>query len=155
MAQYDSHDAAKVIHADYVRRRKEAGDVASKYPAMLPWDQLSESYREANRHQADHISVKLRAVECVVISTNEVKSKPEANWSDEEIETLSKMEHQRWNANRLLEGWQFGTRDDFRKRHPNLVPWEDLDEATRDYDRNAVKQIPELIRLTQKVIVRA
>ena len=121
---------------------------------MLPWDELIESYREANRQQADHISVKLRAVGCVAINKISQQSRPEATWSQSEIEILSKMEHQRWNANRWLEGWQYGPRDDSKKLHPNLVPWEELDEPTREYDRKAVQQIPALLNLISKVIVR-
>lgn len=145
---------AKHIHADYVGRRLKEGAKVDQYPALRPWPHLNESYREANRHQADHIWVKLRAVQCVAVKKGELGTQRPAQWSADEIETLARMEHARWNANRYLEGWQVGPRDDSQKRHPNLVPWDELDEPTKDYDRNAVRQIPELLALLGRVIVR-
>lgn len=144
---------ARAIHDDYVRRRVERGDKPADYPAMRPWEQLSEAYREANRHQADHIPVKLRAVGCVSAAVNDPR--PPAVWSDAEVELLSAMEHARWNANRWLEGWQLGPRNDARKTHPKLVPWAELDEPTRQYDRDAVRQIPELLGIVGLKVVRS
>jgi hypothetical protein len=120
---------------------------------MRPWHELNEGYREANRHQADHIAVKLRATLCEAAPFGDPR--PVAIWSDDEVELLAKMEHRRWNANRWLEGWSVGPRDDANKRHPNLVEWQDLDDETRDYDRKAVRQIPELLELLGLKVVRA
>jgi hypothetical protein len=119
---------------------------------MRPWEKLSEAYREANRHQADHIPVKLRAVGCATAAISDLRSP--AEWTDGEVEILAAMEHARWNANRWLEGWRLGPRDDGRKTHPKLVPWADLDEPTRQYDRDAVRQIPELLKLVGQKVVR-
>ncbi len=143
---------ARAIHEDYVRRREERGDKPSQYPAMRPWEKLSEAYREANRHQADHIPVKLRAVGCATAAISDLRSP--AEWTDGEVEILAAMEHARWNANRWLEGWRLGPRDDGRKTHPKLVPWADLDEPTRQYDRDAVRQIPELLKMVGQKVVR-
>ena len=145
-------EQAKAIHADYVRRREAEKKRPADFPAMRPWHELSEAYREANRDQADHISVKLRAVHCEAVPTADTR--PAVVWTDTEIEALSRMEHQRWNANRWLNGWRRGPRNDAQKTHPNLAPWEELDEATREYDRDAIRQISELLALVGKRIVR-
>ncbi len=146
---------AREIHQDYVRRREAQGDSPQQYPAMRPWDELPEPYKEANRQQADHIPVKLRAIGCVAVLRSESNGRPAAEFTPEEVERLAKMEHQRWCANRWLDGWRLGKRDDRQKRHPNLVPWEALDEPTRDYDRDAVRQIPDLLKLVDHVLVRS
>ena len=40
---------------------------------------------------------------------------------------------------RTQEGWQFGAkRDDGRREHPSLVPFEELSEAEKNYDRQMV-----------------
>jgi hypothetical protein len=66
-------------------------------------------------------------------------------FQDAEVEVLARMEHARWCASRILDGWQLGTaRDDARKIHPSLVPWDSLGEPERDKDRAAVRLIPEL-----------
>ena len=51
-------------------------------------------------------------------------------------ETLAKNTHEVWAAGRASEGWTYGNmRDDEKKLHPCLVPYEDLPESEKDYDR--------------------
>lgn len=145
---------ARAIHDDYVRRRSEQGHGRDQFPAMTPWEELDEGYKESNRHQADHIPVKLRAFRCRAMSEQAMPVDKCAELTAEEVEMLAKVEHERWCANRLLDGWQFGPRDDERRRHPDLVPWDQLSEPTRDYDRDAVRQIPHLLGLIGEVLVR-
>jgi class 3 adenylate cyclase len=52
-------------------------------------------------------------------------------------ELLSKNTHEIWAQQRISEGWKFGPqRDDIRKEHPGLVPYEELSESEKQYDRN-------------------
>ena len=54
------------------------------------------------------------------------------------IEELARHNHDLWAQQRLQEGWRYGAqRDDTRKEHPDLVPYEELSEAEKEYDRNA------------------
>ncbi len=51
-------------------------------------------------------------------------------------ERLARDTHEVWARQRLAEGWRWGPRrDDRRKRHPCLVPYEALPESERAYDR--------------------
>lgn len=51
-------------------------------------------------------------------------------------EMLAKNTHENWSAQRLADGWVWGPeRDDERKLHPCLVPYEELTEEEKDYDR--------------------
>jgi hypothetical protein len=51
-------------------------------------------------------------------------------------EQLAQNVHEVWAAQRVADGWSYGPeRDDTRKRHPGLVPYESLPEAEKDYDR--------------------
>jgi ryanodine receptor 2 len=51
-------------------------------------------------------------------------------------EQLAKNSHELWAQQRLAEGWTLGTeRDDRNKRHPCLLPYEDLPEPEKEYDR--------------------
>lgn len=52
------------------------------------------------------------------------------------IEKVAKNVHEVWAQNRINEGWTFGPeRDDANKKHPCLVPYEELPESEREYDR--------------------
>jgi hypothetical protein len=64
---------------------------------------------------------------------------------DEQIlvltELLAKHTHDVWAQQRLAEGWRYGpTRNDARKEHPNLVPYEELSNAEQEYDRRTSLQ---------------
>jgi hypothetical protein len=65
------------------------------------------------------------------------------------------MEHRRWSAERLLRGWRLGPRNNDRRLHPDLIPFEDLDDAGREKDRAVVRTIPEVLALAGLSITRA
>lgn len=58
---------------------------------------------------------------------------------------MALLEHKRWVGEKQRAGWKLGDRSESGKRHPDLVPWEELDEATRDKDRIRIEMIPEVI----------
>ena len=53
------------------------------------------------------------------------------------VEQMSKNVHEVWAETRISQGWTFGEqRDDKLKTHPCLIPYEDLPEEEKEYDRN-------------------
>ena len=77
------------------------------------------------------------------IDTERVKLEPEIC---ELSELLAKNTHEVWAANRIRDGWTFGSvRDDEKKQHPCLVPYEQLPESEKDYDRATSAQTLKLI----------
>lgn len=53
-------------------------------------------------------------------------------------EKLAENAHEVWSAGRLADGWTFGAkRDDALKQHPCLIPYGELPEKEKDYDRRA------------------
>lgn len=108
-----------------------------------PWEELSEEQKGASRSQADHIPFKIRAAGL------DPDTVTKADWEqlpDQQIERLARMEHARWAAYYHMTGWTFAAeRNDALKRHPDLVPYDELDEPTKDYDRLAVRHIGQYI----------
>jgi predicted CoA-binding protein len=52
-------------------------------------------------------------------------------------EAISKNVHEVWAQNRIKEGWTYGpVRDDAKRQTPCLVPYEQLPEEEKAYDRN-------------------
>lgn len=52
-------------------------------------------------------------------------------------EAISKNVHEVWTQNRMNEGWTYGpVRDDEKRQTPCLVPYEELSEGEKAYDRN-------------------
>lgn len=59
---------------------------------------------------------------------------------EELIETIAKNIHEEWAFNRIKEGWVYGVeRNDLKKTTPCLVPYEELPEIEKEYDRNTAK----------------
>lgn len=53
------------------------------------------------------------------------------------VERIAENVHDVWAAERFAEGWTYGAcRDDNLKTHPCLVPYAELPESERAYDRN-------------------
>lgn len=64
-------------------------------------------------------------------------------------EAIAENTHEVWSQNRMNEGWTYGAeRDDTNLKHPDLLPYSDLPEVEKEYDRatamNAIKLIVKL-----------
>ena len=58
---------------------------------------------------------------------------------EELVERLAQNNHNHWARKRIDEGWHFGAkRDDGKKEHPDLVPYGQLSESEKEYDRKTV-----------------
>ena len=65
------------------------------------------------------------------------------------IEEMAKNVHEVWARNRMDEGWTYGpVRDDAHKKHPCLVPYDDLPESEKDYDRATSQETLKLILMS-------
>lgn len=62
------------------------------------------------------------------------------------LEFLARFEHEEWVNERLASGWLYGKEKDVDKKiSPHLVSYDDLDEETKDLDRDSINNIPELL----------
>ena len=58
------------------------------------------------------------------------------------VERLAQNNHDHWARSRIAEGWRYGRkRDDDHKEHPDLVPYEQLSESEKGYDRKTVVEV--------------
>jgi hypothetical protein len=143
---------ARAIHEDYVRHQKESGATPEANPSMVPWDDLPEDLKESNRHQADHIEVKLAAIGCGLQSLTDWQAASFERLPDDvkavfDVERLARMEHERWCDERRRQGWTYapGPKDLTKKTSPSLVPWEELPPEIKEYDRNTVRGLPSFL----------
>jgi hypothetical protein len=125
------HDA----YREHVEERERAVMLAER-----DFDRLPEALRSLNLRQADHIVGKLREIRCRVVHA---PTRATFSFDAHEVETLAEMEHGRWCAEKLADGYRFGERrDDEAKTHPDLVSWRDLSESSRAVCRAAVRAMP-------------
>jgi len=53
------------------------------------------------------------------------------------MELLAENAHEVWARQRMAQGWQYGSaRNDELKTHPCLIPYADLPDSEKVYDRN-------------------
>lgn len=51
-------------------------------------------------------------------------------------EKLAENAHEVWATGRINDGWTYGEqRDDTQKKHPCLIPYSELSESEKEYDR--------------------
>jgi hypothetical protein len=69
-------------------------------------------------------------------------------------ELLAKNTHETWAQQRIRDGWQYGPeRDDKKKHHPCLVPYEELPESEKEYDRRtALETLRAIVALGYRVV---
>ena len=62
------------------------------------------------------------------------------------VELLAENNHDHWARQRIEDGWTYGPqRDDVRKTHPDLVPYGDVPEDEKEYDRTSVVETLKVI----------
>ncbi len=69
------------------------------------------------------------------------------------VEELARNVHDIWAIGRINEGWTWGPiRNDELKQHPCLIPYADLPESEKEYDRNtAVETLKMILKLGWKI----
>lgn len=135
--------AREAVYPRWVEECRKAG----REPEYENFDAQPALLQESNRDQARDIPRKLQLLGYRVASSASVPaSKRVEAFEPAELEYLAYLEHRRWMDERLRAGWTWGEkRDDKRRTHPDLVPYDELSERSRDLDRSAVAGIIEIL----------
>ncbi len=136
---------ARRAHEEYRKNQKKSqvkGD-----PAQAEWDELLPDLKNSNLSLIDHIEEKLRSVG---LKIRKVKGNPiildfTLKEYRELVEKMAEMEHGRWNVERMLSGWTLGEKDTLNRKSPYLVPWTELSEEIKEYDRRPMRDIPKML----------
>ena len=111
------------------------------------YDELSDSIKQSNIDNAYHIPTKLLAIGYGIRERNANENVPLLYLSEDEVETMAMVEHDRWSWEKRLSGFRFSKiRDDKQKKHNCLIPYEHLSELEKEKDRVLVRLIPALLQ---------
>jgi hypothetical protein len=143
---------ARTSHQRYMLERMAGGVEPGSAAAMTPWETLDEDLRVASRAQAFDMGRKMAVLGCLLVP----RSAADRGFSYQpgEIELLARREHHRWMAERGSRGWHYGPRDDAAKQHPDFIDWDELPEAERERDREAVRAIPDMLAEVGLAVLR-
>jgi voltage-gated potassium channel Kch len=132
---------ARRLHERYIQA--QGGEIAPwSYPTE--WENLPSDAKAANYASVDNIALQLARIARRAAPAVVPPARP-ATFTTEQIEQMARFEHERWMDERQSAGWRFGERDNAKRKHPSLVPWEELPESEREKDRDVVRAIPDLL----------
>jgi RyR domain/ATPase family associated with various cellular activities (AAA) len=140
---------APALHEAYRLRIK--GRETKKH-LDVPFNELPEDMQAANMGQALRIPEILRIAQMKLIQGTPIALEKlvRARIAEEEtarkclaepptLELLAEAEHNGWMVERMLRGWRYASqRDDTKLLHDNLIPYNQLPDATKEYDRQTI-----------------
>ncbi len=130
---------ARAAHEVYLASRAGGG----QSPADVPWAQLPERFKSANRDLADFIPTALRLAGYRLARD----AGAIAAFDEGTCETLARAEHWRWCIEKRARGWHYAeARNDILKQTPLLTDWSNLPEDTRRFNCALAAQIPDIAR---------
>ena len=149
---------AKAVHEAYLRKRTDVDVSPTPHEpraAETVWEDLSPQLRESNFRAFDHIAIKARAIGHRVVAQR--KSEPPTPALDSgALETLEQLEHLRYRAERMADGWRFAKRRlDAVCVHPDLVDWADLDPDEKKLDAAQVHALREIAAAAEQRFANA
>lgn len=70
------------------------------------------------------------------------------------LEKLAENTHEVWAVQRIKDGWTYGhQRDDSAKKHPCLLPYGELPESEKEYDRStAAETLKAVVALGHQIV---
>jgi hypothetical protein len=128
-------------------------DAKKIHPLLVPFEELPETYKDANRVTVRTIPTKLAAAGYVMIPAR--SNDPPWQFPGEDLERLARLEHELWMADKLAAGFTLGPpTPEEPKRSEYLVPWDDVPEPIKEIDRDLIRGIPTILAEAGYTIVR-
>jgi hypothetical protein len=122
------------------------------HPLLVPYAQLPEWAKEANRVTVKSIPRKLAAIGYAMMHARSGLIGADLS---SEIEYLAQVEHLIWIEAKIADGFVRGKPTaENPKQNEYLVPWAELPEEIRQIDRDLVRAIPEILAAAGYTIVK-
>ena len=128
----------KAVHENYYEKlvmrgyhyAEQSDDAAKASSSLKPYAELAEGLKQDNRNAAREMPDKLALAGYAIVPDRTGDGL--AVFPKGDVDVMSEREHDRWLRNKIATGWVYGEkRDNAAKRHPAMLPWQDLTEAER------------------------
>jgi len=142
---------ARKLHAAYSAKAS-----AERPNKKNPWETLTDDIKESNRRVLRHVPALLSSsgydidawLQNSDSGTSSLPSDAGTALDDPaQREALACLEHDRWNVDRRINGWRYSaTHDPASKRHDCLIPYSELPDDIREYDRLVLDYISSILK---------
>jgi len=129
------------------------------------WNKLTVALKWSNLYCAYSITTKLASLRAMRGLESKDTSNDQQPLSEDEINTLARVEHNRWNIEKLLMGYRKAKTMEDKYQHPEFAanlkknkdifihhdirPYDELPESTKQLDKEIVKYIPWILKMTE------
>jgi Trk K+ transport system NAD-binding subunit len=135
---------AKMSHQNYESNRKKLLEGKFEY-SPVEYEHLSEHFKQSNRNQILDFYLKLFISKGMLLDSLKGNALS-VFFTEQEVITLSKMEHRRWCVEKYMNGWEAGQIKDVNyKITPCFKDWEDLPLEEQDKDRAVIMFMNEIV----------
>lgn len=127
---------AKKIHENYIKNQKDNN--VTLLPRMESWENLDLQYKLDNIAQAKTYAYKLETLG-YFYSDKELPFNEIKYFTEEEVEKLARMEHERWVNEKVANDWKYGKEKNLEKKtSPYIVHWIELDDVLKQKDKDPI-----------------
>lgn len=160
---------AKYIDAYYAREyeKQYQGNDLTENQIEDRWVKMPDRTKESNRLPARHYKYKLRVLNAELLKKDDPEKGHEIEVQDVDavcLNLLAKMEKNRWNAEKYMQGFVTGEYNQDKalekklknsmKYHPVLKPWEEISQEERDKDYKSIENITSILRKAGHKVVK-
>lgn len=142
---------AQAIHERWRQQAIANGETAPT------WQELDESRKNSSRDQVRHLPAHLRKIGCAIAPLREAQAR-DFTFTEPEIELLAAAEHERWNRERIADGWTLANEKNAeRKETPYLLGWQQLKKRYPDIaelDAVFIRAMPALLASAGLQVIR-
>ena len=137
---------AKKFHERYIMHQKSTNFGSDSNPFLVSWEFLPEDRKDSYRQKVRTLEIILNGFNFRILPKTDKKSKY-SDFTEEECRLLAKIEHSRWLADRILNGWRFqeGIKKNDLKTNPLLVEWSKLSDEAKKWNISQIQEIPEVL----------
>ncbi|HLF65440.1 MAG TPA: NAD-binding protein [Saprospiraceae bacterium] len=154
---------AKHIHYEWAKNHAAKNNIPIG-SMQEEWDKLRDAQKDSNRLPARHLNIKLRYVKADLSDQDTGEELNFEALEDQIWDKIARMEHNRWTAEKSINGFILIDKITERelgafvkenlKCHWDLIPFEQLDAETQEYDKFTFKMAPVIAHLNHKRIVK-
>ena len=153
-------EIAQKIHRQYYESMKDGPH--KNRPNVKPWEELAMEFMLSNIDLARSYDEKLRLIgyrkailgakdnngqeleqitKFKEFKPEEIEKDPQKA-KDDQVLQMAMQEHDRWMLEKLESGWSYApARDDDHKLHDCLVPWNELPDEIKEWDKDPVRDM--------------